>query len=112
MGVTPAPIRVFSMGWRSKAYARLLRNLDKEAKSNEENPLLCIGPVRTSRHSARAARPRLAATERTKRTLPASCPPGKPLQFYDTSYLHDIKRAGLLPHLRVGTAYAHALPRA
>jgi hypothetical protein len=110
--VTPPPIRVYPLRWRSRAYERLLHNLDEEAKRMETLPLLHGGPMRASRRMARASRVRIRAQDVSRKLLPISCPAGKPSQFYDTGFIREAKAEGILPSLRVGTAYPHKLPGA
>jgi hypothetical protein len=109
--VTPRPTRVFPLRWRSRAYGRLLHNLDAEANRIDTLPLLHGGPMRSSRRIVKASSVRIQAPDASRKLLPIACPAGKPSQFYDTGFLEEAKTAGVLPFLRIGTAYPHNLPR-
>jgi hypothetical protein len=111
-GVTPAPLKVFPLKWRSRAYERLLHNLDLEQKRKESHPLLHAGPMLPSACSAKKMRVRDRASNTAKKLLPISCPVGKPSQFYDTTFIRDATAQGFLPSLRIGTSYPHELPGA
>lgn len=109
--MTPLPIKVFSMKWRSKGYENLLHKLDQEAEGKESNPLLRGGPAPHRHRSARSTRLRVAEADPTRKIVPITCPKGRPSQFYDATFLRNASQAGLTPHLRIGTAYPHALPQ-
>jgi hypothetical protein len=110
--VIPRPMWVFSLRWRSQAYGGLLHKLDEEAKRIDTLPLLHGGPMRTTRRTIKAARVRVQAPDASRKLVPISCPAGKPSQLYDATFIREAKAAGVLPTLRIGTAYPHNLPRA
>jgi hypothetical protein len=110
--VTPAPLKVYPLKWRSKGYERLLHNLDLEKQRRESHPLLHAGPMHPSARSAKKKRVRDRAANTAKKLLPISCPVGKPSQFYDPKFIRDVTAQGFLPALRIGAGYPHELPGA
>lgn len=108
----PLPLKVFPLKWRSGAYEALLRSIDREGDRQKSSPLLHAGPSRQSSRPSMTTRQRVRAVNAARKFVPISCPTGKPSQFYDPSFLRNIKDEGLLPTLQVATAYPHQLPYA